>query len=64
MRTGRRLDGKRMAMPMSLMIPHLSTWTDEDLDALVTYLKALKPIKYKVPEPELTPEARRLVEQP
>jgi mono/diheme cytochrome c family protein len=62
LKTGRRLDGKVMAPPMSLLIPHLSTWTDEDLDALVTYLKSLKPIKHQVPDPQLTPAAKKLVE--
>jgi mono/diheme cytochrome c family protein len=61
LKTGRRLDGKVMAPPMSVIIPHLSTWTEEDLDALVTYLVSLKPIKYQVPEPELTPAAKALV---
>jgi mono/diheme cytochrome c family protein len=61
--TGRRLDGKMMAPPMSLVIPHLSTWSDEDLDALVAYLVSLKPIKYQVPEPQLTPAAQKLVAQ-
>jgi mono/diheme cytochrome c family protein len=61
LKTGRRLDGKPMAPPMSLVIPHLSTWTEEDLDALVTYLVSIKPIKYQVPAPELTPAAKKLV---
>jgi mono/diheme cytochrome c family protein len=63
LKTGRRLDGKPMAPPMSLIIPHLSTWAEEDLDALVTYLVSLKPIKYKVPDPELTPAAKKMVGQ-
>ncbi|HXU82871.1 MAG TPA: cytochrome c [Polyangia bacterium] len=61
LKTGRRLDGKMMAPPMSVVIPHLSTWTEEDLDALVTYLVTLKPIKYQVPERQLTPAAKKLV---
>jgi hypothetical protein len=63
LKTGRRLDGKLMAPPMSLVIPHLSTWAEEDLDALVTYLTALKPIKYKVPDPELTPAVKKMLGQ-
>jgi mono/diheme cytochrome c family protein len=59
LRTGKRLDGKPMAPPMSLFLPHISTWTDEDLDALVTYLFSVKPIKRQVPEPELSAEARK-----
>lgn len=35
--------------------------TDEDLDALVAYLGSLKPAKHVVPEPELTPEAQKLI---
>jgi mono/diheme cytochrome c family protein len=61
LKTGRRLDGKPMAPPMSLVIPHISTWTDEDLDALTTYLKTVPPIKNKVPDRQLTPDAKKLV---
>jgi mono/diheme cytochrome c family protein len=60
-RTGKRLDGKRMAPPMSVMIPHYSGMTEQDLDALVAYLGTLKPAKHVVAEPELTPEAQKLV---
>jgi mono/diheme cytochrome c family protein len=63
LKTGRRLDGKLRAPPMSVVIPHLSTWAEEDLDALVTYLTSLKPIKYQVPERQLTPAAKKLVEE-
>ncbi len=61
LKTGRRLDGKPMAPPMSVLIPHLSTWSDEDLDALVTFMKSIPAIKFKVPERQLTAEAKRLV---
>jgi mono/diheme cytochrome c family protein len=61
LKTGRRLDGKVMGPPMSLVIPHLSTWNDEDLDALVTYLRALPAIKYQVPERALNEGAKKLV---
>jgi mono/diheme cytochrome c family protein len=61
LKTGRRLDGKLMAPPMSLVIPHLSTWNEEDLDALVAYLMSLEPIAHQVPERVLTPAARKLV---
>jgi mono/diheme cytochrome c family protein len=61
LKTGRRLDGKPMALPMSLLIPHVSTWTDDDLDALVTYLTSVAAIKHKVPDRELTPDAKKLV---
>lgn len=61
LRSGKRLDGKTMAPPMSLVIPHLSTWAEEDLDALIVFLRALPPIKHAVPERQLTAEARQLV---
>jgi mono/diheme cytochrome c family protein len=61
LKTGRRLDGKVMAPPMSLLIPHLSTWSEADLDALLTYLKSIKAIKYSVPERMLTPASKQLV---
>ena len=57
MRSGTRLDGKKMAPPMSMMITHYATMTDEYLDAIVGYLKSLKPVKNAVPERKLTPEA-------
>jgi hypothetical protein len=57
-RNGRRLDGKRMAPPMSVIIPHVSGMTDEDLDAVVAYLKSVPPAKHKVAERNLAPELR------
>ncbi|MFZ5472218.1 MAG: c-type cytochrome [Myxococcota bacterium] len=59
MRTGTRLDGKKMAPPMSLYISHWSTMTDEDLDALVSYLQSLKPAKNAIPERELSEEWKK-----
>jgi len=64
LRTGRRLDGRAMAPPMSLIIPHLSTWTDQDLDALIAYLLGLPPLAHRLPEPELTPAARKTMTSP
>ena len=61
LRDGKRLDGKRLAPPMSVMIPHTSGMTDEDLDALVAFLGSLKPAKHAVKDPELTPEAQKLI---
>jgi mono/diheme cytochrome c family protein len=61
LRSGKRLDGKPMSPPMTLVLPHISTWTDEDLDALIVYLRSVKPIKRQVPEPQLTPEAKKSV---
>jgi cytochrome c553 len=57
-RTGTRLDGKRMAPPMSIMIPHYSGIAEDDLDAIVAYLKSVKPAKHEVPPRELTPAAK------
>ncbi len=56
MRKGTRLDGRKMAPPMSIYMAHWSTMTEEDLDALVTYLKSLALAKNQVPERALTPE--------
>jgi mono/diheme cytochrome c family protein len=60
-RSGKRLDGKLMAPPMSLLIPHLSTWTDEDLDALITFIKSVPAKKHKIPDPQLSDAAKKLV---
>ena len=45
LRNGTRLDGKKMAPPMSMLIPHLSGMSEEDLDALVAYIKTLPAAK-------------------
>lgn len=58
LRAGVRLDGKKMAHPMAVLIPHLSGMTDEDLDALVSWLKSLKPVKHQVAPRELSPEMK------
>jgi cytochrome c553 len=60
-RTGTRLDGKRMAPPMATMIPHYSGIAEDDLDAMVAYLKSVKPSKHQVPERELTPAAKQML---
>jgi mono/diheme cytochrome c family protein len=62
LRTGRRLDGKLMAPPMSAFIPHFSGMTEEDLDAIVAYLRSLPPRRHQVPDRQLSPLARRVVE--
>jgi mono/diheme cytochrome c family protein len=49
-RSGNRLDGKRMASPMSMFTPHYSGMTDDDLDAMAAYLKSLPAAKNRVPE--------------
>ena len=58
---GKLLDGRPMAPPMSLFIPHISGLATEDLDALVAYLRAQKPIKNKVKDRELTPETKKAI---
>jgi mono/diheme cytochrome c family protein len=61
LRTGKRLDGKVMAPPMSDFIPHFSGMTDQDLDAIIAYLRSLPAKKHKIPDRELSPTAKRLV---
>lgn len=56
---GKRLDGKPMVIPMTLIVPHLSGWTDEDLDAAVAFMKSVPPKKQKVPDYQLSPEAKK-----
>jgi mono/diheme cytochrome c family protein len=55
LRSGHRLDGKPMAPPMSFFIPHISGLTDEDLDALVAFLKSVPAYKKKIPDRQLEP---------
>lgn len=59
LRSGRRLDGKPMAYPMSSFIPHLSGMTEEDMKDLVAWLRSLKPVSHPVPARELLPEGQR-----
>jgi cytochrome c553 len=59
-RDGKRLDGKRMAPPMAIMLPHYSGMAEEDLDAVVAYLKSIPPARHQVPERELVPAAKAL----
>jgi cytochrome c553 len=59
LREGRRLDGQRMAPPMSLFIPHLSGLTDDDMDALVAFIRSVPPVKNKIPERQLEPAFAR-----
>jgi mono/diheme cytochrome c family protein len=61
MRTGKRLDGKNMAPPMSIIVPFYGAMTDEDLDALATYIFSLEPADVEIPERKLTPEAEKKV---
>jgi len=59
-RNGKRLDGKRIAPPMSIMVPHYAGIAEEDLNALVAYLRAIPPARHQVPERELVPSAKAL----
>ncbi|HSZ81630.1 MAG TPA: c-type cytochrome [Polyangia bacterium] len=60
LRDGTRLDGKRMAPPMATMLPHYSGLAEDDMDALVAYLRALPPVHHQVPPRALTPAAKAL----
>lgn len=59
LRSGKRLDGKPMAYPMSSFIPHLSGMTEADMQDLVAWLQSLKPVKHQVPPRELLPEGQK-----
>lgn len=61
LRDGKRLDGKPLAPAMPLFMPHLSGLTEEDMDALVAYLRAPKPIKNAVKDRELSLEAKKVL---
>ncbi len=57
-REGTRLDGKKMAPPMSTLAAHYAGMTDDDLDALVAYLFSTKPVRHHVEARRLDPETR------
>lgn len=59
-RSGMRLDGKLMAPPMSMLVPHYALMEESDLDALVTFLRSLPPVRFEVPARQLTPEAAQM----
>jgi mono/diheme cytochrome c family protein len=61
LRDGVRLDGRKMAPPMSTLAPHYAGMTDEDLDALVAYLFSVKPVSHHVEARQLDPETRARV---
>jgi mono/diheme cytochrome c family protein len=61
LRSGKRLDGKPMAPPMTWLIPHVSTWTDEDLDALVAFLQSVPAKKAAIPERALNDSGKKVV---
>jgi mono/diheme cytochrome c family protein len=58
LRNGTRLDGKKLAPPMSILIPHTSGMSEADIDALVAYMKTLPAAKRKTPERELAASMR------
>jgi hypothetical protein len=43
-----------MAYPMSALIPHFAQMSEQDLDALVAWLRTLRPVHKQVPARELT----------
>ena len=43
---------------MSMLIPHLSGMSEDDIDALVAYIKTLPAAKRKPPERELVESMR------
>jgi mono/diheme cytochrome c family protein len=49
LRSGKRLDGKLMAAPMAMLMPHFALMSGEDLDALVAWMRTLPPVTNKVP---------------
>jgi mono/diheme cytochrome c family protein len=42
----------RGAPPLAMPWPGTSNWSDEDLHAVVTYLRSLKPIRHAIPAPK------------
>ncbi|MHB1843501.1 MAG: c-type cytochrome [Deltaproteobacteria bacterium] len=59
LREGRRLDGKRLAPPMSGIVAHATGMTDADLAALVAYLQSVPPVRRAVPARQLAPALAR-----
>jgi len=51
-------EGEHVAPPMATLVPHYEGMTDADLDAIVAYLFAQKPVKHVVPPRELDPATR------
>jgi cytochrome c553 len=58
LRNGNRLDGKKLAPPMSILMPHISGMSEDDLDALAAYIKTLPAAKRKPPERQLVDAVR------
>ena len=49
LRTGRHKK-EELRPPMSMFVPFLNRATDEDLQAIVAYLRSISPVENKVPE--------------
>ena len=64
LREGMRLDGKRMAPPMSTLSAHYAGMTEEDLDALVAYLFSVKSVRHHVAARQLDAETRARLGEP
>ena len=43
--------GGRSISPRAMPWPGFSTWTDEDLHAVITYLRHIKPVRHAIPDP-------------
>jgi mono/diheme cytochrome c family protein len=52
MRTGRRMGRGRPILP-PMPIPSYKNYSDQDLEAIYTYLRSIPPIQNQVPEPSL-----------
>jgi cytochrome c553 len=59
--TGMLLNGKTMAPPMHQARFHYTQMNDDDLHALITWLKSLKPVHNQVPARQLSPAMREHV---
>ena len=41
----------RLVSPRAMPWPGFSAWTDEDLRAVITYLRHIKPVRHAIPDP-------------
>jgi mono/diheme cytochrome c family protein len=46
-------EGMPILYPMSDLLPHIKEWTDSDLDALLAYLRTLKPVHKQTPQSQV-----------
>lgn len=61
LRTGMRLDGKLIAPPMSVLMPHYALMEEDDVDALATWLLSLPPVKQATPPRVLSAEWKEIL---